>query len=317
MKTVKELSLKLKKEKSVAIICHIRPDGDTLGSALALSHALNNLGIKAKVFCDDTVPSRFFFLKSANLVENALDGEFSAMLAIDCADISRLGSFYEKFLRHKNTYSIDHHVSNTRYAKENLVIDNASNCENVLDLIEELNADITEEMANLLAMGMMTDTGNFRHKNVTPNTMLSVAKLLTKGADLNTIYYNMFSKQSKARAKLFGLVMSKIRYFLDDRFAVASIFESDILNCGAKPDETEGFIDFIMGIDGVEVGASILEIGKNKYKISFRSKGTDVNQVASTFGGGGHVLASGCQIQGEYEEVVDKICFAVKTHIQD
>ena len=317
MKTIQELSLKLKKEKSVAIFCHIRPDGDTLGSALALFHALNNLGIKAKVFCDDTVPSRFFFLKSASLVENTFSGEYSAMLAIDCADISRLGSFYDEFSKHKNTYSIDHHVSNTRYAKENLVIDNASNCENILALIESLGVQIDEEIANLLAMGIMTDTGNFRHKNVTPNTLSSASKLVEKGADLNTIYFHMFSKQSKARAKLFGQAMSKIRYFLDDRLAVASVFEKDIISSGARPDETEGFIDFIMGIDTVEVGACILEIGKDKYKISFRSKGTNVNEVASTFGGGGHMLASGCQIQGEYEEVVDKIYLAVKRHIID
>ena len=301
----------------MAIISHVRPDGDTLGSALALFHALNNLGIKAKVFCDDTVPSRFFFLKSAELVEKVISGEFSAMLAIDCADITRLGNLAEQFLKHKNTYTLDHHISNTRYAKENLVIDNASNCENVLALIESLGADITTEMANLLAMGMMTDTGNFRHKNVTSNTMHSVAKLIDKGADLNTINYNMFSKQSKNRAKLFGLTMSKIRYFLDNRFAVASVLEKDITLSGAKKDETEGFIDFVMGIEGVEVGACILEMDKNKYKISFRSKGTDVNEVAGTFGGGGHVLASGCQIQGEYEEVVDKICFAVSRHIKD
>ena len=99
--------------------------------------------------------------------------------------------------------------------------------------------------------------------------------------------------------------------------SVASVFEKDIIECGAKKDETEGFIDFIMGIEGVEVGACILQMDKNKYKISFRSKGTDVNEIASTFGGGGHVLASGCQIQGEYEEVVDKIYIAVKRHIKD
>ena len=317
MKTIEELSLKLKKEKSVAIFCHIRPDGDTLGSALALFHALNNLGIKAKVFCDDTVPSRFFFLKSASLVESSLSGEFSAMLAIDCADVARLGDFAEQFLKHKNTYSLDHHVSNTRYAKENLVIDNASNCENALSLIESLGAEITVEMANLLAMGMMTDTGNFKHKNVRPNTLYSVAKLMEKGADLNTINYNMFSKQSKNRAKLFGLTMSKIRYFLDGRLAVASVLEKDIVESKAKRDETEGFIDFVTGIEGVEVSACILEMEKNKYKVSFRSKATDVNAVANTFGGGGHILASGCQIQGEYEEVVDKICFAVSRHIID
>ncbi len=317
MKTIEELSLKLKKEKSVAIICHVRPDGDTLGSALALFHALNNLGIKAKVFCDDTVPSRFFFLKSAEFVESNLSGEFSAMLAIDCADLTRLGDFYEAFLKHKNTYVLDHHVSNTMFAKENVVIDNASNSENVLALIESLNAEITTEIANLLAMGIMTDTGNFKHKNVTANTMRSASKLIEKGADLNNIHYHMFSKQTKQRAKLFGITMSKIRYFLDGRFAVASILESHLIESGAKRDETEGFIDFVMGIEGVEVGACILEMDKNKYKISFRSKSTDVNAVAGTFGGGGHVLASGCQIQGEYEEVVDKICFAVSRHIKD
>jgi len=317
VKTIEELSLKLKKEKSVAIICHVRPDGDTLGSALALFHALNNLGIKAKVFCDDTVPSRFFFLKSAEFVESNLSGEFSAMLAIDCADLTRLGDFYEAFSKHKNTYVLDHHVSNTRFAKENVVIDNASNSENVLALIESLNAEITTEIANLLAMGIMTDTGNFKHKNVTANTMRSASKLIEKGADLKNIHYHMFSKQTKQRAKLFGITMSKIRYFLDDRFAVASILESQLIESGAKRDETEGFIDFVMGIEGVEVGACILEMDKNKYKISFRSKGTDVNAVAGTFGGGGHVLASGCQIQGEYEEVVDKICFAVSRHIKD
>jgi phosphoesterase RecJ-like protein len=123
--------------------------------------------------------------------------------------------------------------------------------------------------------------------------------------------------QSKARAKLFGRVMANIRYFLSDRFAVVSVFEKDIKDCGATPDETEGFIDFVMGINTVEVGACLMEIGKNKYKISFRSKETDVNAVALTFGGGGHTLASGCQISGEYEDIVDRITFAVSRELKD
>ena len=310
-----ELGEKLKKETDVAIFCHIRPDGDTLGSALALSLALTNLGINAQVFCDDVIPSRFFFLNSAKSVKNLLDKEYSALLAIDCADSSRLGSFYEQFLKHKNTYSIDHHISNTRYAKINYVFDNASNCENVLELLIQMQVEINTEIANLLLMGIMTDTGNFKHKNVNSQTLLSASKLVDKGADINAIHYNMFTKQSKERAKLFGLVMSKIRYFLDGRFGVATVSQKDLEISGAKQDETEGFIDFLMGVDTVEVGACILELGKNKYKISFRSKGCDVNAVAGVFGGGGHVLASGCQIQGEYEEVVDKICYAVKQNI--
>ena len=317
MISLNDLSSKLKKEKNVALICHIRPDGDTLGSALALSFALNNLGIVSDVFCDDSVPSRFFFLNSASLVKKQIDKEYSALIAIDCADITRLGSFGELFLAHKNTYSIDHHISNTRYAKHNYVVDNSSNCENILQIIQDLNCNIDTEMANLLAMGIMTDTGNFRHKNVTPLTLSSASFLVERGADLNTIYYNMFSKQTAGRAKLFGITMSKIRYFLDNKLAIATVMKSDLDSANAKQEETEGFIDFIMGIDTVEVGICILEVGKNKYKISFRSKGTDVNAVAGTFGGGGHVLASGCQISGEYEEVVDKLTFAVSRYLPE
>ena len=315
--SLSELSIKLKTEKSVALFCHVRPDGDTLGSALAFSLCLNNLGIKAEVFCDDPVPSRFLFLNSANSVKTQLEGEYSAFLAIDCADITRLGSFAEVFMAHKNTYSIDHHISNTRYAKVNYVVDNASNSENILALIKEMGGEITPEIANLLAMGIMTDTGNFKHKNVTASTLVCAGLLVEKGADLNTIHYNMFSKQTKARAKLFGLTMSKIRYFLDSKLAIATIMKKDIELAGAKQDETEGFIDFLMGIDTVEVGICILEVCQNKFKISFRSKGTDVNAVAGTFGGGGHVLASGCQISGEYEEVVDRLTFAVSRYLPE
>ena len=317
MISLSELSSKLKNEKRVVLICHIRPDGDTLGSALALSKALEYLGIEADVVCDDTVPSRFFFLNCVSKVKNELSGTYTAIIAVDCADITRVGSFQKCFSEHKNTYVIDHHISNNRYAKTNYVCDLASNSENVYNLICELGVPLNKEIADLLAMGIMTDTGNFRHKNVTPQTFITASKLLEAGADINAIYFNMFSKQSAERAKLFGKVMSKIRYFADGRFAVATVRLTDIAECGAKQDETEGFIDFVMGITGVEVGACVMETAKNKFKISLRSKGADVNAVAGTFGGGGHTLASGCQIQGEYEEVVDKVRYAVIQHLPD
>lgn len=317
MISLKELSAKIKDEKSIALFCHIRPDGDTLGAALAFKIALNNLGIKAEVFCEDPVPPRFLFLESAKSVKSTLEQEFSAFVAIDCADITRLGCFAEKFLAHKNTYSIDHHVSNGRFAKVNFVRETSSNCENILELIDELGVSIGKESANLLAMGMMTDTGNFRHKNVNPSTLFSAGRMVECGADLNTIYYHMFSAQTKERAKLFSMVMGKIRYFFDGQFALATVRLEDFSVSGAQQNETEGFIDFIMGIKGVEIGACVMETQKNKFKVSFRSRSADVNAVAGTFGGGGHFLASGCQIHGEYEEVVDKICFAVKRELPD
>ena len=317
MISLRELGAKIKNEKRVALICHVRPDGDTFGSALALKLILQKLGIEAEVYCNDPVPPRFFFLEKIKSVKSELDGEFSAMIAIDCADITRLGDFAEKFNSHPNTYSIDHHISNTRYAKINYVFDNASNCENILVLGEELDVEFDSDIANFIAMGLMTDTGCFRHKNVTANTLYSASKMVEKGANLNEIYYHNFSSQTPERAKLFGKTMSKIRYFLDGRFAVATVRLADIEECKAVQSDTEGFIDFIMGINGVEVGACVMETQKDRFKISFRAKSADVNAVASTFGGGGHTLASGCQINGEYEEVVDKIRFAVSREIPD
>lgn len=317
MISLSEIAKKLAKSKSVAIFCHVRPDGDTIGSALSLKKAIQTLGMRAEVFCDDLVPSRFLFLNECKTIKNCIEGEYDTLVAIDCGDITRLGSFSDYYLSHKNTFNIDHHVSNNRYGKENYIVDTASNCENVYDLITELGVEISEEMANLILLGIVTDTGAFKNKNVTENSLFTASKMVAKGADLNAITYNMFSAQSKERAKLFGNTMSKIRYFLDGRFAVASVFLSSLKETGAKPDETEGFVDFVLGIDGVEVAVCMLEISPNKFKISFRSKGPNVNAVASSFGGGGHILASGCQISGEYEEVVDKVAFAVSRELTD
>ena len=317
MISLSEIAKKLAKSKSVAIFCHVRPDGDTIGSALSLKKAIQTLGVRAEVFCDDLVPSRFLFLNECKTIKSDLDGEYDTLVAIDCADISRLGRFSDYYLSHKNTFNIDHHVSNNRYGKENYIVDTAANCENVYDLITELGVKIDAETANLLLLGIVTDTGAFKHKNVTEKSLFIASKMVEKGADLNAITYTMFSAQSKERAKLFGNTMSKIRYFFEGRFAVASVFLSSLKETGAKADETEGFVDFVLGIDGVEVAVCMLEMSPNKFKISFRSKGPNVNAVATSFGGGGHILASGCQINGEYEEVVDKVAFAVSRELTD
>ncbi len=317
LKSPKEIADRLLKEKSVAVLFHIRPDGDAIGSALSLYLGLKSLRIDADVFCADNIPEKFNFLPSVSLVEKEMEREYSALVSLDCGELSRLGEFAEIYLKHKNTFNIDHHLSNNKFGGVNYVCTKPSNSENVYEILREMGVSISEEMANLLLTGVMTDTGGFRHKGVTGSTLKIAGELIDLGAKQHEVYYNCFSKQSRARAKLYALVMGKIRYFLDGRFAVASVLASDLIDSGALPSETEGFIDFLMGIDGVEVGACLLQTGKNKFKISFRGKDTDVNEIAGTFGGGGHKLASGCQISGEYEEVIDKIRYAVKVHIKE
>ncbi len=317
MISLSDLAKKLLSFDSVALFCHVRPDGDTIGSACALKHALKSKGVKTEVFCEDKIPEKYHFLPAVKEIKNTFFGEFSALVAVDCADLTRVGGFAKIFEQNKNTLVIDHHISNTKFGRENYVVDKPANAQNIYDIIVEMGITIDEECANLLYLGLLTDTGNFRHKNVTPESFAVASALAKAGADFNNISYRMFNAQSAERAKLFGITMSKIRFFLDGRFAVATVLLSDLEKSGAKQEETEGFIDFVMGINTVEVGACLLETSRDSFKVSFRSKETDVNAVAGTFGGGGHVLASGCRINHPYEEVVDRICYAVSQHIKD
>ena len=312
-----EMAEKWKKYGSFAVFCHVRPDGDTIGSAIALREYLLATGKKADLFCSDVIPDSFRFFKPTEDFRTEITAKYDAFVAVDCASADRLGDLASAFLNAENTFNIDHHVSNERYAKYNFVRDRAANCENIYELFTLSATALSATAARALLLGISTDTGNFAHKNVTGNTLRVAGALVDAGADLNLISYEMFKRQSKARAKLFGNVVSKIRYALSGTLAIAVITTADLSAAGAKPSETEGIIDFVLSIDGVGVAASVLETGDLRYKISFRSKKTDVNGVAGMFGGGGHTLASGCMIAGYLEDVIDKITFAVSRFTEE
>ncbi len=317
--SVSEIVEKLKKAKSVAIFCHARPDGDALGAALALCLAYQNNGKQAIVCCEDLPPEKFSFLPAMKQVKRGLPTktEYDTFISVDCADLSRIGIFadaYSKFA--STTINIDHHVSNTGFGKFNYVIDCPATCEILTDLFGGAGFEITKDIADLLLLGLITDSGNFTHLDVEENTFKTAAKLRAVGGDVNLINYMMFSRQPKQRALLYGRVMNKIRFALDDKLTFIVTTIDDMTETGADKSLTEGFVDFPLTIDGVEVSISLMEFKKRHYKISFRSKGkVNVNAVAGTFGGGGHVLASGCVLNGELEEVIEKLTYAVQQNL--
>ena len=317
--TLREIADKLKTVKSATIFCHMRPDGDTLGSAMGLKGLLEKCGIESEIVCESPVPSKFMFISGMDKILSApsLDGE--AYIAVDVSEEMRLGALSGLFSKAKKIkFNIDHHVSNTRFGDYYYVNECAANCENIAALADALGVEIDEHTANCILLGISSDSGNFAHKNVTENTFLTAAKLTKCGAEIYPIQYNMFKKQSRPRALLFGRTMSNIRYFYDNRIALISVEKKTLEECGATSDVTEGFIDFPLSVDGVEVAACLLETKPHVFKISLRSKGTaDVNKIASVYGGGGHILASGCMISGELEEVVDKLVYTVKQHIAE
>lgn len=312
--SVEEITEKLKNCRVAAIFCHVRPDGDTLGSGLALCAALGKAGKSAHVFCEDPVPEKFHFLPAAKTVKSQLsDDNFDILITVDCADIQRLGSFSKYFSKFRGvTVNIDHHVSNEGYAGVNLVKVCPATCQIMTGILKNSGFPVDKEVSDLLMLGLITDSGNFTHLDVTAETYETAAYLRGNGADMHAINYEMYGRQSKSRALLYGIAASGLKFALDDKFAYITVTRADMEKAGADGASTEGFVDLPLSVDGVEVAASVLEFKDNQYKVSLRSKGrVNVSSLAAGFGGGGHVLASGCMIFGSLEEVLDKLTYAV------
>lgn len=319
--SLEQIANKIKRAKNVLIIGHMRPDGDAFGSALALSNALDGLGIDNEVCVETDVPSNLIFIDGIAKVRKTPSKPYDLLVTVDCSDEQRLGALQDEFLsatRKKiDTVNIDHHISNTCFAKYNFVRECSANCMNVAKLIADMGAPFDKKTAEYLLIGLLSDSGNFSHDDVTEETLTLGAKLVAAGADIRYYHYMLFKKQTKARAALYAKTMSGIRYYHDDRFAVIVISRENMALCGAEQDMTEGFVDFPLNVDTVEVAASLMEVKKGQYRVSLRSKEyADVNKIAGVYGGGGHIRAAGCMLFGEPEEVLDKLSYTVSQYLE-
>ncbi len=306
----------LNNSKRVAITCHVRPDGDALGSALALCLALRNAGKEAYMICEDGAPERLSIFPAMSEVSVSLPVKFSDIdlfVTVDAADVTRIGIFCDEYLKFKGvTLNIDHHISNQGYAKYNYVVpESTATCEILPEILLAAGFEITKDIADLIALGLLTDSGNFSHNDVSAKTFAVASLLKERGADICRISYLMFTRQTRGRAILFGKVLNRLRFALDGKLAFINITQKDFETTGTDKSHTEGFVDYALSIDEVEVSVSLLEVKPNQYKASLRSKRVNVNAVASNFGGGGHVLASGCMLFGELEEVIERLTYAV------
>ena len=312
--TLTEIAARIKAAKSAVILTHMRPDGDAFGSALGLSAALDRLGIPNTVCDESDIPSNLVFLEGTEKIQKQLP-EAELYIAVDSSDEQRLGALAEPFraaAKKHDTVNIDHHVSNTRFARYDFVRLCSANCMNILALVETLGVPLDKKIAGYLLLGILTDSGNFSHDDVTEETFLAAAKLTRAGADPAALNYNLFRRQPKARAELYADALGHIRWLLDDRFAVILLTLDKMKKYGADNGMTEGFVDFPLTVESVEVSASVMEVKKGQYKISLRSKKyADVNKIAGVYGGGGHVRAAGCMLFGEPEEVIDRLSYTV------
>lgn len=302
---------RIKNAERILIVCHIRPDGDSLGSGFALKKIAEKFGKSVDFVSDSDRPSHYSFIKCFNELNDKKYSNYDLGIAVDCADDTRLGKWLAVFDKCRYTINIDHHRTNNRFAQVNFVYpEKSSACEVVYDLIAA-DGVIDADIATLLYLGISTDTGNFMHNNTKPETLATASKLLALGADLESIVNDFYKNNSKNKIMLTAKAIESMRFFRDDYIVIMTVTRKMLEECGCDIADTEGLIDYGMSIGSVGVAVCMTEQNARSYKVSYRSKALDVSLAALSFGGGGHKLAAGCVVNGHYEDVVSKIVKSV------
>ena len=321
--------------KNILIICHQRPDGDTFGTGLALYFLLEHLGKNVDIVADSDLPLSYSFLEGFNLVNNQKHKKYDASIFVDCGDKFRAGKFAD-YAQSTLSINIDHHKSNDYFAKHNVVVVTASStCEVAYDLLlndgvfnidgtsdcsgsatkKTFPKELLQKIASSLLVGLSTDTGHFMHSSVNQKVMLTAARLTELGADIHTISNHIYRTKSKEKIALLGYALSNLRYYNEDSICILSLSLKDFEKFSLTSLSTEGFIDYPLSINSVQLAVTITQAEEELFKISFRSKGIDVSVIAATFGGGGHIRAAGCAIKGVYEEVLDRVLGEVRKYL--
>ena len=300
----------LKQHDDIAIITHIMPDGDALGSSLALLHALKALGKRAFVCDRDEVPGFLHLLPGWETVvrPDAIPYPPKAVISVDCADEGRMGTAGALMEGDIPKAVIDHHETNQTNIVPALVDGEASaSGVLVLDVIKELDAEMTKEIARCLYTAISTDTGNFSFSNTTPEALTAVAECLKAGIDVSEMSFQLFRMKSQGRTKLLGRALNGIEYLENGQIALICLNRADFAECGALDSDTEGIVSFGIDTAGVEVAILAVErVGSTKFSLRTRER-INAAQVAATMGGCGHARAAGVTLQLPLNEAVEQV----------
>lgn len=289
----------LKSNDDYLILMHANPDGDTLGCGFALCGALQRIGKRAKAVCPEEIPHRFDYLFAA---AEAQEFEPKTIVCVDVADSKLLGDMRE--LGEKAELCIDHHETNTDYAKRTLVEpDYAAACELIYEVINALGVPFDKELANCVYTGAATDTGCFKFSNTTPQTHLIAAEMMKFGAEFAMINYVNFDLKTQGRIKLEQEVLNNIKYFEDGRVALVTV-TLELLNSipDIDSDDIGALANIPRQIEGVDVGICIKEKKPGVFKASMRTSSlVNAAEVCAGLGGGGHARAAGCSFESKGE----------------
>lgn len=300
----KECAKLLLQQNNILILTHAHPDGDTLGSGFALCRALMQIGKKARVINDDEIPKKYNYLFDDIDFE---DFEPSYIVAVDVATENLLGSLQDKYAG-KIDLCVDHHLTNTEFAKKLLLRDYPAACEIIYMLINEMGVKIDKKIADCLYTGISTDTGCFRYASTTAQSYRIAAELIDLGADNGKINRAMFETKTKTYVALEKLALNNMKMFCNDRVAVITVTQDMYAKTGSNEQETEALAPLTRQIEGVEIGITIREKADKTCKASIRTyESVNAAALAKNFGGGGHAQAAACRFDCSVDEALEQI----------
>jgi phosphoesterase RecJ-like protein len=318
----------LKGADHVMVVTHENPDGDAIGSLTAAATALRSLGIKVRTFIhvDSTIPHELSFLETKGL-ERTVDVaslEGWTVLALDCGNERRIGPEYAEMLEAAAfVIDVDHHHDNSRFGNVNLVDGTASSTAEILARIfDGLEVDLTPKIAEALYVGLVTDTGRFQYRTTSPAALRLAARLVEAGADVHKVFKLVFEQKPYGKLQLLGRVIVNAQMYDGGRLVVSHVSREDLAHAKGDEATTEGLIDELRSIEGVEVAAVIREqvpladgtLTDNR--VSLRSRGgIDVSVIARKSNGGGHKQAAGFSHPGTVEEIREFIVAEVSAQL--
>lgn len=315
---LQKLKKKVDAKENFLILSHIDPDGDAMGSSLALFWALQSQGKKAQVVCVDPVPAAFSFLPGAALVaKDFLLADFDCIITVDCGDLKQTGfaaRLKQAVKRKKYLINIDHHQKSdlSKLSQFNYV-DNSAAATVVLlvRLLEEWEIPLSPDLATCLFCGLFTDTGGFRHSNTTTEVLKLAADLLNRGADVSQVISSLVKRRSFVQLKLWGRVLNRL--VLKDGLAYSFVLQNDLADFGLKAQELNGLVNLLNTVPKARLAILFSEQKDGLIKVSLRTENSaiDVSAIAAKWGGGGHHRAAGFTIKGKIAKNIDGLVAGV------
>lgn len=293
--------------RSLVITGHVHPDGDCLGSVLALYHGLVATGKKVQMLIDDDIPAMYRFMPGVELIGKPADAKLvcDALVVLDASDAERIGKVGAAV--EAPVINIDHHTSNVKFADYWLIDSQAAATgELILRLFREMKTEITEDIAICLYTAIATDCGFFKYANTSPSTLRDAAYLMECGAQPHLIAEQLDTRPLATLTAL-GKVLQTLEFHSGGQIATISVTRE----VGEYAQNTEGFINYPRTVEGVEVAIMFKEAEDKNVRVSLRSKNIDVSSIALSFGGGGHMRAAGCTVTGSLKDAQAKVVTAV------